>query len=356
MFPRLADHVFMYKLSPVKLDRLLAAGYFRNANIMFQSQVLCLEGKLCDVVNIRLPLQGYKPPRRIAKLAAKAEAQFKITIGKAQVTPQKEALYYLHRQRFKGFQYKNLSQMLYGESPVRIFDTYEINIFDGEELVAYSYFDVGKNSIASILGVFDERYKKFSLGIYSMYAEVQFALEHGYQYYYPGYVLAGVPQFDYKLQLGRHEYFIWSEKRWGEADEMHGVERAGNILMQSLQKIAALFDRAEIKYQYKLYPFFSLGYLSLSNYQFYVRSPQHLLLTDLSHGGKYIIVEYDTEEQRYVCGTARVNEAYQDYLKVNGGLQRPTHEHEWPTVLEYHALVKFNSAEALVRDVLQNYF
>jgi len=355
MYPRLADHVFLYRLSPLKLDKLLAMGYFRNANIMFQSLVLCLDGKLCDVVNIRLPLEDYVPPKRIAKIAAKAEARFKISIGKAEITPQKEAMYYIHRQRFKGFQCKSLSQMLFGESPVRIFDTYEINVYDGDQLIAFSFFDIGKKSIASILGVFDERYKKYSLGLYTMYAEVIFAMEQGYQYYYPGYVLEGVPQFDYKLQLGAHEFFIWNEHKWGKKEDLQNIENAGDRLERALDKVAKLLDQAGINYQHKLYPFFSLGYLSMSNYQFYVRSPMHLLVTDVSSPGKYILIEYDTEEERYVCGTARVCETYQDYMKMNGGLQRPMHEHEWETVLEYHALVKFNSAESLVRDIIQNY-
>lgn len=353
--PRLADHVFMYRLTPHKLDRLLAAGYFRNTNIMFQSQVLCLDGRLCDVVNVRLPLETYLPPKKIAKIASKVEQQFRITTGKATITPQKEALYYLHRQRFKGFQFKGLHQMLYGDSPVRIFDTYEICIYDGDQLIAYSFFDVGNKSIASILGVFDDRYKKYSLGIYTMYAEIKQALAAGFQYYYPGYVLDGVPQFDYKLSLGEHEYFLWNEKRWIVKAELSAVEKAGERLTKGLGKIASLLERAEIAYEYRLYPFFSLGYLSLSNYQFYVRSPMHLLLPELSGKDKFILLEYDTDTGRYVCGTARVNEAYQEYIKNYGGMQRAIHIHEWPTVLEYHAMVEHNSPESLVRDILQNY-
>ena len=355
MQPRLADHVFMYRLSHPKLDRLLAAGYFRNANIMFQSQVLCLEGKLCDVVNVRLPLEDYKAPKRIAKIAAKVESQFSITIGKASITPEKERLYYQHRQRFKGFQYKNLSQMMFGESPIRIFDTYEVNVYDGQRLIAYSFFDVGQRSIASILGVFDEEYKRYSLGLYTMYAEVKWAMEHEFEYFYPGYVLEGVPQFDYKLLLGKHEYFNWSEKTWGWEDDLKGISTIANELEMALNKLGGLFEAQGIRHHFMLYPFFSLGYLSLSNYQYYVRSPKHLLLPDFSDPSKFILAEYDTEEQRYILGTARINEAYQDYLKNNGGMQRDTFHFEWPTVLEYNTVIKFNSAEALVREIVQNY-
>lgn len=352
---RLADHVFMYRLSPQRLDRLLEDGYFRNANIMFQSQVLCLDGDICDVVNVRLPLLDYQAPKRLRKLASKVESTFRVVCGKAKITSERETLYLRHRERFKGFQYRNLSQMLFGDSPVRIFDTQEIAIYDGERLIAYSFFDVGHRGLASILGVFDPEYKKFSLGLYTMYAEIQWAISKKYHYYYPGYILDGVPQFDYKLLMGKHEFFNWQSKKW-DVERMHLQESStATQLKEKLDYLGALLEKVGINFQKRIYPFFSLGYLSLSNFQFYVKGPMHLLLTELSEEDRFVIAEFDADEQLYVCGLVRENDAYREYVRNSATMQRPRKFNEWGVVLEYTTQIKYPTAEALVRDLMQTY-
>lgn len=352
---RLVDHVFMYRLSPQKLDRLLEDGYFRNANIMFQSQVLCLDGDVFDVVNIRLPIYDYEPPKRIKKLASKVESTFRIVCGKAKITPDREALYIKHRQRFKGFQYRNLSQMLYGDSPVRIFDTQEIAIYDGDRLIAFSFYDVGYKSLASILGVFDPEYKKYSLGLYTMYAEIQWAINKKYHYYYPGYILEGVPQFDYKLLMGKHEFFHWQNKKWDKERMPLQHLSAATQLKEKLEYLGSLLSRAGANFEKRIYPFFSLGYLSLSNFQFYVKGPMHFLLTDISEEDRYVIAEFDADEQVYICGLVRENDAYREYVRNSASMQRPRKLNEWGVVLEYTTQIKYSTAEALVIDLLQTY-
>lgn len=355
MEPRLADHIFMYKLTPVKLDKLLAAGYFRNANIMFQSQVLCLDGNLCNVINVRLPLKNYEMPKRMAKIWRRGIGKFRIEVKRAEITKEKEALYNNHRKRFKGFQFRDLEQLLFGDSPVRIFDTFEINVYDGDELIAYSFFDVGQKSLASILGVFNEEYSAYSLGMLTMLAEIHWAIENDYKYYYPGYVLDNTTQFDYKLRLGKFSYFQWQDKCWGTKEELENQPKMGFRLEEGLNKISVLLNRAGITHEFKLYPFFSLGYLSLANYQFYVRSPAHILLTNLSSRNRIVLLEYDAEDKVFVYGVARPNEQYRQYLKENHLILRQRQKNEWGMVLEYHTIQKFCSAEAMVRELVLNY-
>jgi leucyl-tRNA---protein transferase len=354
MQPRLADHIFMYRLSAQRLDKLLESGYFRNANIMFQSQVLCLDGQLCDVVNIRLPLQDYQAPKRIARIASKVESRFSITTGKAVITPEKEVLYEQHRKRFKGFQYRNLHQMLYGDSPIRIFNTQEICIYDGNKLIAYSFFDAGHKSIASILGVFDNEYSKYSLGLYTMFAEIKWALQRQISFFYPGYILKGTHQFDYKLLLGNFEFYDWDDATWRSHPAIQSHKSAGDVLKAAMMELSAVMDKYEIEYSLRMYPFFSLGYLSLSNFQFYVRSPMHLFVRDYSTEGAYIIAEYDPDERMFVCSTVRENDSYQELMKGHEHMRPARSAHEWDCVLEYQTVVRYISAESLVRDLLNN--
>jgi arginine-tRNA-protein transferase len=345
----------MYRLSPQRLDRLLEDGYFRNANIMFQSQVICLDGDIRDVVNVRLPLFHYDAPKRMKKIASKVESTFKVVYGKAKITEEREALYIRHRERFKGFQYRNLSQMLYGDSPVRIFDTHEIAIYDDDRLIAYSFFDVGHKSLASILGVFDPEYKKYSLGLYTMYAEIQWAISKKFHHYYPGYILEGVPQFDYKLLLGRHDFFNWQNKKWEKERLPLFNASAASQLRDKLDYLGGLLTSIGVNFQKQIYPFFSLGYLSLSNFQFYVKGPMHLLLTDISEEDRFVIAEFDADEQAYVCGLVKENDAYREYVRNSATMQRPRKFNEWGVVLEYTTQIKYPTAELLVKDLIQTY-
>ena len=353
--PRLADHIFMYRLTPGKLDRLLSMGYFRNANIMFQSQVLCLDGKLDDVLNIRMSLLGYKPSASIRKIAGKVDERFRKVIQKAVITPEKEQLYHQHRKRFKGFQFRSLEQLLFGDSPVRIFDTYEVSVYDGDRLIAFSFFDIGRKSIASILGVFDEAYSKYSLGLYTMYAEVKWAIDNERRYYYPGYILENNRQFDYKLRLGNHEFFIWGENRWGTREEFDINKKTGHKLRDALESLTQALERAEVAYEYKLYPYFSLGYLSLANYQFYVKSPLHIFIPVFSTNGRKVLLEYDTEEEKFVAAVVRENESYRQFTADNNLHPKVRYQYEWDCVLEYLSVQKYLTSERLVRELVQAY-
>ena len=51
----------------------------------------------------------------------------------------------------------------------------EINIYHQEQLIGYCIFDVGNNSMASILGIFHPNFSKYSIGIYSMFLELEYA-------------------------------------------------------------------------------------------------------------------------------------------------------------------------------------
>ena len=159
----LVQYYYPFSLSPNRLDKYLASGWFRNSIMLFRSRMLCMDGNLFDVVNIRLGLKDYMFPKKYEKLLLKNQNKFTFSINKASITKRKEKLYQEHKLRFKGFVYENLKQFLYSDTFSSVFETYEIEVYDKDRLVAFSYFDRGNQSIASLLGVYDEDYSKYSL-------------------------------------------------------------------------------------------------------------------------------------------------------------------------------------------------
>jgi arginine-tRNA-protein transferase len=75
-------------------------------------------------------------------------------------------------------------------------------IWDGPRLIAVGVFDLGENSIAGILNFYDPDYKKFSLSKCLILKKMEFALNSGRDWYYPGYIGYKLPKFDYKLDPG----------------------------------------------------------------------------------------------------------------------------------------------------------
>ncbi|HZH68597.1 MAG TPA: GNAT family N-acetyltransferase [Chitinophagales bacterium] len=353
-YSRIANHIFLNRLSHRKLDKLLDRGYFRNANIMFQSQVICLDGYLDDVINIRLELDDYKASKSIRKIARRVESRFSFEIQKVCIDERKEELYQLHQKRFKGFQFKSLKQMLLGDHPVSVFNTYEVNVYDGDTLIAFSLFDIGQKSIASILGVFDESYKKYSLGLYTMHAEIKWAIENDFEFYYPGYIVKNNSLFDYKLRMGDYKYFDWTQHSWRTREEIFQLKTVGDTIKNKLQQLAGALQQINVDYEYKIYPYYSLGYLSMTNYQFYVKSPYHIYLPQLSSEDRRVLLEYDAEENKYVLASTKVNESYMEMIMDSNQQPKESCEHSWNTVLEYLSIHKYPHTERLIRDIWLN--
>ncbi|MCO5249655.1 MAG: arginyl-tRNA--protein transferase 1 [Chitinophagales bacterium] len=353
---RIVDYVFMTQLHSQRFDNLLSLGYFRNANIMFQSQVLCLDGKLDDTINIRVPLQQHSFPRHIKKIANRVEKRFVVEMGEVETTVEKETLFNHHRKRFKGFQFHSLWQLLYGDNYNNIFESKEISIYDGSKLIAFSIFDVGENSLASIVGVFDEEYARYSLGIYTMYAEMMWAKENGYQYYYPGYIMRKNHLFDYKMRVGEVQALDWDKNIWTQLQVANqGITASQKIYVQ-LENIKNELSKLKIDYEVKIYPFYSLAYLTSPNFHNYLKTPIHILLPQFSDGSKYVIIDYDLEGNLFSIANVVYSDINEDIRTWdNISADDSSRSNECRFVLEYINIERFYNVDSLIDFLKRRY-
>lgn len=130
-----------------------------------------------------------------------------------------EALYarYLASVPFEG--YPSIADALYGDAGPdadTIYDTRAIILSDGPRDVAMGIYDLGHRAGASILHFYDPDFARHSLGKYLMLLTLDQLGTAGCEWYYPGYVVSGIPRFDYKLFLGRDRaaYFEPAEQAW----------------------------------------------------------------------------------------------------------------------------------------------
>jgi arginine-tRNA-protein transferase len=248
-----------------------------------------------SVVNIRLNLAEFEAKKKHRKLLRRAENKFNFTYGFAEPTPAKEKLYKAHKHRFRGFIHDTLEDYLKAGFEKTVFDTREVCIYDGDKLIAVSYFDLGNNSMASLLGLYDEDYSKWSLGTVTMLKEIEFGLATNRKWYYPGYTLDLPSSFEYKLRLGKMEYYT-PEKYWDSFENFDPKCTTGYDLRHKTQELSKQLKARGISHRNWLYPYFSMAYVFPWNTE-YLNTP---MLIEIGHDIEGMIAAaYLPEEKAY---------------------------------------------------------
>lgn len=292
---------------PKMLDNLLEQGWFRGGNVMYRSKMLCLEDSVYSVVNIRSNLSEYRFSKSMRKLLNKNNRKFSFNIQALSITPEMELLYKQQSKKFKGFVHSSLENYLYEGMRHNFFNTLELTVYDKEKLVAVSFFDLGKNSIASLMALYDDDYKKYSPGIYTMLMEIQYGLDNGFKYYYPGYIFSGSDLFDYKLKVGNIEYYDWEQ--WSKFE---GVDQAAFPAMElksAFDSMESLLSQIGLKPRKYLYPYFSLGYANHLDVDF-LSSIQFIQLSDVYDFDKMLILSYNCDVHEYVLMEVRDHSSF----------------------------------------------
>jgi len=253
---------FPRKLTHSRYDQYLASGWFRGSVMLYKMDLLCIDANVFSVVNIRLDLMNHQLRKSHRRIKRKVEQRFTVTVGPAKISQSRQRLYDQHKARFKGFIHETLDEYLHAGFNHTVFDTQEIGVYDGDRLIGISFFDIGNQSMASLLAMFDAEYQEFSLGIYTMLKEIEYGQTTGRKWYYPGYVLDQPSSFDYKLTLGEMEYYTPS-KRWGKFSNLNRKNTVAAKLRRAMQDLQKVLKSENLPYHSWYYPYFSMGYMPL---------------------------------------------------------------------------------------------
>ncbi len=247
-------HYPVHKIPPESLDEYLAKGWFRMGQTIFTCWFLFMEKGFFSAIWIRQDLRDFKFKKRARKLLNRNGRLFTYKIGPAKIDSKKEILFQRHRIRFKAGVHRTLYQSLMGGANFSIYDTQQIEVYLEGQLIAASFFDIGKKSIASINGIFDPYYDQYSLGFYTMLLEMQYALEQGKRYYYPGYVVPGNPRFDYKARIGNVDYYNFYEQQWQPYNKLNIREIPSHLLSGKLSILRYYLEKYPIKSEIFYFP------------------------------------------------------------------------------------------------------
>jgi len=296
-------------LAPEKLDEYLARGWFRMGAMIFTCHYLCFHNELYSAVWARLPLEHYKFRKSLRKIMNRNSDRFRTIIRPAIFDEEKENLYELHKTRFEGYIAPSLRESLFGNGEKEnIYNTWETCIYDGDKLIGASFFDLGADSLASIMGLYDPSYERFSLGFFTMLLEITYGQGKDMKYYYPGYVVPGYGRFDYKLRIGEVEYYNVRKKEWYPYEEVVLEELPSEKIHTKLGELKTALNQKELPHQQLVYQLYDKKLFGFEEMKYY-RAPLLLRCAMSADKRKWLVVDFDFLKDCYrVCLVSRFEE------------------------------------------------
>lgn len=225
-------------LAPEDLDRWLARGWFRSGSALFTTSFLASRESLTSALWTRLPLTDHRSTKSHRRALNRVERRFRVESGPLHLTPAHQQLYERYLTHVGGARVRSLQRFLFDdtEPPSAPFHTNEIRIFDGDELVAFSLFDVGQRSVQSLMGVYDPAHAAFGLGFATMLLEIRWAVDRDLEFHYSGYILPEDSSMDYKRRVGPLEVLDPIHHDWIPLESLPSTSWPGNRLRTELQE------------------------------------------------------------------------------------------------------------------------
>lgn len=246
------------QLTLQELDAYLKRGWFRMGPRIFTTNFVHFKDQIYSTVWLRILLNEYEADSTQTKLF-KRNTAFRTTIKPLEITEEKEELYVRYKQSLPFQPSDSIHQLLMGRiTSHSIYNTLEVNVRDGDKLIACGFFDLGETSAMGISSIYDPAYKKYSLGKYLIYTKIQYCQNLKLRYFYPGYFVPGYSFFDYKLTIGRSalEFLQLSSQQWFHIDTFSDDDIAHQVMFSKLLHVHEILAKENLKTRVVKYEFF----------------------------------------------------------------------------------------------------
>lgn len=206
-------------LSAVEFDTYLSKGWYRIQQYIFSiSHLFDYENfDISRVWWLRFhinQIQAHRSHRRIRKL----NAGFEVKVEKfSSITSEDIELYNRYYQAIDFPGYPDLNSCLFdNQENKNIYNTWTITVFDKGVPCAKAFIDLGEKAVMAEINFYDPAYACYSPSKFLILKTIDFMRDHGYEWYYPGYIVVNRPKFNYKLFLGKEaaEYYHPDTETW----------------------------------------------------------------------------------------------------------------------------------------------
>ncbi|OAV44918.1 GNAT family N-acetyltransferase [Lewinella sp. 4G2] len=291
------------RLPPAKLDEFLFAGWRPVGQQLYICDFIRTEtDELYGCVQIRMPLATHQFKRKQRRLLRNNGERFRYVIHPAtEVTREMREVNRRYQERHPDKARTDIDFHVGYYPSKRFVDTQQVEVYDGDRLVAFSYFDPGEQCMYSKVGVYDPAYKEFSLGIYTMLLEVQWAKDNGLAYYHPGYVSVDFPIFDYKLRLGPMDYRDCATGEWKtlpDNDPRHAPDPL-HLNQAAMYRLSVDLEKAGFTGKVKEYPSLTARFYYPGHGGGLVDAPFVFQLDEGIANGRLTLITYDHVKRDY---------------------------------------------------------
>jgi len=284
-------------LLPQSQDDYLDEGYFRAGHTVRKTRYVFVEKDFWSTVWSRVNLQTYSLRKSQRKVWNRVNKRFSYYIQAYTDREDQHQVYHAYQKNHPLDVGETLNDIFGMHEPTHEFNTHTVRIYDEGTLVAFSLFDLGKDSIASLMGCYLPEYASHSLGYFSMLAELDYGKLQGLNYYHPGYCVPGVPAFEYKLRLPNLEGKSYINQEWQQMSEVLAQPLPKTQLVEKLEEFQFALRLAGVPHELVYTPLYEV--LPASQY-LYGPFPHPLMvkLTDENHFGQ-VFISFDLVKKRY---------------------------------------------------------
>jgi leucyl-tRNA---protein transferase len=286
---------------PTGLDTYLEQGWYRMGQSIFTTNFIHFKSEMYSTVWLRVLLDEFLEDGTQKKVF-KRNAGFQVAIRPAILTDEKEELYVRYKQSLPFNPSDSLHSLLFSAASTNsIYNTYEVTVRDGDQLIAIGFFDLGKTSAAGISSVYDPVYKKYSLGKYLIYLKMQYCKNLGLRYFYPGYFVPGYSFFDYKLTIARPalQFLQLSSYKWLPIETFSPESIPYQVMYDKLIGAQKLLMQRQYESRVVKYEFFDANLIPDLRDAQLVDFPVFLFCPEASQDGINPVLVFDVRDGCY---------------------------------------------------------
>lgn len=204
------EHFLCLRASPARMDQLWAEGWRHFGVIFVRYRTSEHGGQLYTVLPLRIDLQRFALRRSQKRILGK-NRDLRVLLRPSSIDREKEALFEKHRLRFEENVPTSLFNFMSPDPSAAPCPNLELCVYHDEKLLGTTFLDIGATATSAVYAIFDPEAAKRGLGILMMLHSIQFSIERGCLYYYPGYAYREPFTYDYKKRFTGLEYLDWTE-------------------------------------------------------------------------------------------------------------------------------------------------
>ncbi len=217
-WPLVAECRRMQMVGPEDMDDFWERGWRHFGPEFFRASLMNDETGLKRQIPLRIDVVDFEQSKS-QRRTFRRNADLDLSFDGAEPGEAECELFEAHRARFSSNVPDRLEEFL-GPYPNGLpCRCLQLSVRLGERLVAASFLALGRRACSSIYAVFDPEYSRRRLGVFTMLAELAFAKENGFQYYYSGYATVESSCYDYKKMFAALYYYDW-EGSWLPVKEL----------------------------------------------------------------------------------------------------------------------------------------